>query len=756
MSDDEFDAVAGELGREPTHLELAMYSVMWSEHCSYKSSKTHLRRFPTEAPWVMVGPGEGAGVIDVGDDLAVALRIESHNHPSAVEPYQGAATGVGGIIRDVFSMGARPIALLDPLRFGPLDEPRTRYLFEGVVSGISGYGNAVGVPTVGGEAAFDDCYRDNPLVNVCCLGLLHHADLQLAVARDAGNLAVLLGSSTGRDGIGGASVLASAGFGAGSEAKRPSVQVGDPFEEKRLIETCLELYRRRLVVGVQDLGAAGLSCAASETAAKGGAGMDVDVARVVRREPGMNPVELMTSESQERMLAIVAPDQLDAVLEVARRWEVRASVVGVVTDSGRFRVYEGRFDAIGLPGRNPDRPAGEAATPVGSSDDPPIADVPVGSLGDGPVYHRPLAPPRDLATRRADDPRAVLAAKFPYGSDLGGELLALLATPTIADKTWISRQYDHQLFLNTVAGPGSDAAVLRLKGTSKALAVSTDGKARFCALDPRTGGALVVLEAARNVACAGAVPKALVNCLNFGNPEHPEVMWQFSETVDGMSAACRALGLPVVGGNVSFYNESRGTNIDPTPVVAVVGLIEHLTAPPPPPALQPGDAIVVLGATAPELGGSEWAAVVHGLRGGVPPHADLDAAVALHGFVIDLVASQSVRGIHDVSDGGLACAIAEMAIAGKTGATIDLAAIPTRGGCSAAEVLFAESTSRVIVSLDALDAGAIVAAAASLAIPAAVVGVAGGEVIAFGTATAVSLRDASEAWRRAIPAALAH
>ena len=757
MTDDEFAAVIDELGREPSNLELAMYSVMWSEHCSYKSSKPHLGRFPTEAPWVMVGPGEGAGVIDVGDGLAVAIRIESHNHPSAVEPYQGAATGVGGIIRDVFSMGARPIALLDPLRFGPLDDPRTRYLFEGVVAGIAGYGNAVGVPTVGGEVVFDDCYRGNPLVNVFCLGLLDHDELQLAIAGEPGNLAVLLGSGTGRDGIGGASVLASASFDDGAETKRPSVQVGDPFEEKRLIEACLELYRRSLVVGVQDLGAAGLSCAASETAAKAGAGMDVDVARIVRRERGMDPVELMTSESQERMLAIVDPEQLDAVLEVARRWEIRASVVGVVTDTGRFRVFDGRFDAMGVPGANPTRPLGDVAPNV-DPDAPAIADVPVGSLGDGPVYHRPLAPPSDLAARQSDDPRVVLTSKFPDGTDLSNELLALLATPTLADKTWVSRQYDHQLFLNTVAGPGSDAAVLRLKNTTKALAVSTDGKARFCALDPRVGGALVVLEAARNVACAGAVPKALVNCLNFGNPEQPEIMWQFSEVVDGMSDACRALDLPVVGGNVSFYNESRGTNIDPTPVVGVVGLIDELRTRPPASTLREGDAIVVLGSTGAELGGSEWATTVHGLRGGRPPAADLDAAVVLHTFVIDLVRSGSVRGIHDVSDGGLAAAVAEMAIAGAVGATIELHDVPTHEPCSAAECLFSESANRVVAALDPIDVDAIVAAASSVGLPIAAIGTAGGSRLEFASAgtvvCGVDVSVAQRAWRGAIPDAL--
>src|SRR5438034_2856652 len=620
MTDEELAAVVAELGREPNHLELAMYSVMWSEHCSYKSSRAFLSRFPTEAPWVLVGPGEGAGVVDIGDGLAVAVRIESHNRRSAVEPYQGAATGVGGIIRDVFSMGARPIALMDPLRFGSLEDARTRYLFEGGVSGISGYGNSVGVPTVGGEAVFDDTYGDNPLVNVLCLGILPASRLVLARAEGPGNVAVLLGSSTGRDGIGGASVLASAGFSDG-DVKRPSVQVGDPFEEKRLIEASLELLDRKLAVGVQDLGAAGLSCAASETAAKGGVGMDVDLARVARREPGMNAVELMTSESQERMLAIVEPAQLDAVLDLARKWEIRATVVGRVTDTDRFRVYDGTFDALGVPGANPPPPHGDHV-PAVSSDREPVADVPVGSLGDGPLYHRPAARPREQDALQADDPGPRLRAKFPTGADLNGELLAVLATPTIADKTWVSRQYDHQLFLSTVAGPGADAAVLRVMGTTKALALSTDGKARFCYLDPRVGARLAVLEAARNVSCSGARALALVNCLNFGDPEHPEVMWQFTEAVEGMSEACEALGIPVIGGNVSFYNASQGVDIHPTPVVGVLGLIDELRAAPPGVRLDAGESIVVLGETRPELGGSEWAAVVHGLAGGTPPVAD--------------------------------------------------------------------------------------------------------------------------------------
>ena len=747
LTDDELAEIVDLLGRQPSELELAMYAVMWSEHCSYKSSMIYRSRLPTQAPWVLVGPGEGAGVIDVGDGLAVAVRIESHNHPSAVEPYEGAATGVGGIIRDVFSMGARPIALMDPLRFGPLDDARTRYLFERVVAGISGYGNAVGVPTVGGEVVFDECYRDNPLVNVLCLGLLPRERLVLAKAEGEGNLAVLIGSSTGRDGIGGASVLASAGFEEGSEAKRPSVQVGDPFEEKRLIEATLELLDAGLAVGVQDLGAAGISCAASETAAKTGAGMDVDIARVAKREPGMNPVEVMTSESQERMLAIVTPANLDAVLGLCARWEVRATVVGRVTDTGRFRVYDGVFDSLGVPGANPPVPSGDAPTLL-SSDRQPIADVPVASLGDGPVYRRPVAEPTGHAAVRAADPALDLAARFGVGTDLSGELLALLATPTIADKSWISRQYDHQLFLNTVVGPGADATVLRLKGTLRGLAITTDGKARFCALDPRTGARLAVVEAARNLACVGAEPRALVNCLNFGNPEHPDVMWQFAEVTEGMSEACEALGIPVVGGNVSFYNESRGHDIDPTPVMGLVGVIDDLAVVPPPPALHDGSHVVVLGDTRAEVGGSEWASS-HGLRGGVPPTVDLVVAGALHDLTRSLVRGRVVDGLHDCSDGGLAVALAEMAIAGSCGARVEL-----RTDLVPALAWFSESASRVVLAVGADRVHDVIAAATAAGVLAADIGRAGGHRLAAAGAFDVALDDASSAWRDAIPRAL--
>ncbi|MEY3360987.1 MAG: hypothetical protein RL531_706 [Actinomycetota bacterium] len=730
LTDDELARIVDLLGREPSELELAMYAVMWSEHCSYKSSKVHLKRFPTEAPWVLVGPGEGAGVIDVGDGLAVAVRIESHNHPSAVEPYQGAATGVGGIIRDIFSMGARPIALMDPLRFGTLDDARTRFIVEGVVSGISGYGNAVGVPTVGGDVVFDPCYRGNPLVNVFCLGLLPQERLVLATAEGVGNLAVLLGASTGRDGIGGASVLASAGFEEGSEAKRPSVQVGDPFEEKKLIEACLQLLDENLAVGVQDLGAAGICCATSETAAKAGNGMDVDIARVTRREPGMNAVEIMTSESQERMLAIVEPGNLDAVLALCERWEVRATVIGRVTDTGRFRVYDGIFEAD---------PATAAALQ-------PLADVPVESLGDGPTYDRPLAPPADRAARQAADPGVPLLARFPEGTDLSDELLGLLARPNLADKSWVWRQYDHQLFLNTVSGPGGDASVLRLKDApGRALALSVDGRARQVALDPRVGGQLVVLEAARNVACSGARPMALVNCLNFGNPEHPEVMWQFSEVVDGMSEACDALGIPVIGGNVSFYNESRGTDIDPTPVVGVIGLLDGLgDRAPSTIAFEHGQSIIVLGETAPEFGGSEWADV-HGLRDGRPPAVDLAAARALNGLVAALVLDDLASTVHDCSDGGLAVALVEMAIAGGVGFEVSIGGAI---GC------FSESTSRVVLGVAADRVVDVLGRAAAAGVPAEEIGTVGGDRLVARGAFDVARDEAEQVWREAIPTAL--
>ncbi len=667
LSDEEFEDIKTVLGREPNHLELALFGVMWSEHCSYKSSRLHLRRLPTKGPHVLVGPGENAGVIDAGDGIAVAIRIESHNHPSAIEPYQGAATGVGGILRDIFTMGARPLAVMDPLFFGELSDARQRWLVEGVVSGISGYGNSVGVPTIGGELTFDDCYRANPLVNVLCVGALPKERLVLGVASGVGNLAVLLGSRTGRDGIGGVSVLASAGFsgsdGAASldEAKRPSVQVGDPYEEKRLIEACLELLDAGLVIGIQDLGGAGLVCATSETAARGGVGMDVDVTAVPLREPGMVPYEIMTSESQERMLAIITPENLEEVEALCAKWEVRASVVGRVVEPTR----QESGDSVGML-RIRNGFEGEV-----------LAEVPAKALADeAPLYDRPRRYPAALDEVRDDDP----SDDEPVGS-ANDDVLEMLVDPG-----WVYRQYDSQLFSNTVVGPGRDAALLRLAGpglprSSRGIAITTDSNPRWCALDPRQGTALTVFEGVANLACVGASAKAVVNCLNFGNPEHPEVMWQLSESIDGLAEACRALGLPVIGGNVSLYNESGGADIDPTPVIGLLGVLDRLVAPPPGWNWNDDDTLMLVGARHAHgdrefpLGGSRWA-TRRGRRGGEIIGVELEALRATLAFVTHEVASicageaSDVTAVHDVSGGGLACALAEMTAVAGVGASV--------------------------------------------------------------------------------------
>jgi phosphoribosylformylglycinamidine synthase len=694
LTDDELDQIIDALGREPNHLELAMYSVMWSEHCSYKSSRIHLRRFPTEAEHVLVGPGEGAGVVDVGDGIAAAIRIESHNHPSAIEPYQGAATGVGGILRDIFSMGARPIAVMDPLRFGPLDDPRSRWIAEGVVSGVSGYGNSVGVPTVGGETVFDETYQDNPLVNVLCLGLMPTERLVLGRAEGVDNLAVLLGASTGRDGIGGVSVLASAGF-SDSEAdaeKRPSVQVGDPFEEKRLIEACLELLDRELAVGVQDLGGAGITCATSETAAKGGAGMDVYVDRIPLRESDMEPFEVMTSESQERMLAIVEPAMLDEVLAIAAKWEVKASVIGEVTGSGRLRVL--------------DTKGGEV-----------LADVPAKSLEeDAPLYDRPRAEPAGHAGRSPLDPGRA------EGTDVEADLLAMLT-----DTSWVWSQYDHMLFLNTALPPGGDAAVLRLKhpvtgtDTGRALALTTDGNHLWCAVDPRRGAAMTVAESVMNLAVVGARPIALVNCLNFGNPEHPEVMWQLSEAVDGISEALDEFGFPCIGGNVSLYNESRGSDIDPTPVVGVLGQLEELSHRPPGHDLVDGARLIVVGEAPLGLAGSLWARN-HGLRGqGLLPDVDLADIARTAELVAGLVSHPGILGAADIASGGIGLTIAELVAASGIGAT--LARVADH------EALFSEAPGRALLVVDPEQMKDVMDVIEAADVPYERVGVAGGDAL---------------------------
>ncbi len=775
-----------------------MYAVMWSEHCSYKSSRMHLRRLPTDGPAVLVGPGENAGVVDAGDGLAIALRIESHNHPSAIEPYQGAATGVGGIIRDIFTMGARPVALMDSLRFGPLGNlggpgtltaqeaemgrqarpreaaarasasgeaavARNRWLASGVVRGISGYGNAVGVPTVGGELDFAPCYSGNPLVNVLCCGVMPRERLVLARATGAGNLAVLMGSATGRDGIGGVSVLASAAFGEDSEAeaaKRPNVQVGDPFEEKRLIEATLELLDRHLAVGLQDLGGAGLTCATSETAARAGAGMDVNVAAVPLREPGMEPFEVMTSESQERMLAIVEPEKLAQVEEVCERWEVRATVVGTVTDTGRLRVLAGWDGEV-------------------------LADVPAASLHDAPACERPMRPPAPAAPALPGDigPRASDRAREGAPSDAEQTSPANCQTASslkkhlltnLFDPSWAYRQYDHQLYLNTVVGPGADAAVLRLSAPGarpapgapeRGLALSVDGNPRWCRVDPRAGTALLVAESTLNVACAGARPVALVNCLNFGNPEHPEVMWQLSEAVDGLAEACRALGVPVVGGNVSLYNETAGTDIDPTPVVATLGLIDHLRPGIPGPNITEGLDIFLLGPEIVSLAGSRWAHRAGPLGAGqagdeeraqlLGGHGALQFAglapvdFALHRRLLDFVAAlvneRLVQAVHDVSDGGLAVALAEMAVKGGTGCQV--------AGIASTEELFGEGPSRVLVGVTRDGVAALVDRAGPARVPVRRLGQAGGRRLVVEGLLDLGLDELVTAFESALPSA---
>ena len=718
LTDTELEKIIEILAREPNHLELAMYSVMWSEHCSYKSSRVHLKRLPTEGEHVLVGPGENAGVIDVGDDIAIAIRIESHNHPSYIEPYQGAATGVGGIIRDIFTMGARPIAIMDPLRFGPLDDARSKWVAEGVVSGISGYGNSVGVPNIGGEIVFDQTYIGNPLVNVLCLGILPKDRLVLGQASGVGNLAVLLGATTGRDGIGGVSVLASAGFGDDEEDadKRPSVQVGDPFEEKRLIECCLELLDAGLVVGIQDLGGAGLSCAASETASRGGVGMDFDVSAVPQRELGMHPYEIMTSESQERMLAIVTPDNLEQVTEISKKWEIRSSVVGKVTEGGLLRIMDGLDGTV-------------------------LGEVPAISLHeDAPLYERPLAPPDDLELFQEDT-----AEQLPKPKDIGEDLVNLLS-----GLEWVTSQYDSQLFLNTVVGPGGDAAVLRLKDpisgreTGRGLAVTTDGNHRWCAINPRLGTAMSVAEAVLNLACVGAEPRALVNCLNFGNPENPTVMWQLSEAVDGMSEACREFDLPVVGGNVSLYNESQGINIDPTPIVGVIGVIDNLDAPPPGQKWSEGDRLIVIGPEPEGLSGSAWA-FEQGHRKGILCELDYDLHKKICDITRELVQKKLVTAVHDVSVGGVGVATAEMAIASGVGCS--LARIPSH------EALFSESSSRVVLVINPDELTNVEEILTAAEVPKARIGLAHGDRFTIKGLLDLELQSMKNRWKSHLPTA---
>ncbi len=720
LTHEEYQRILEILGREPTFTELGIFSVMWSEHCSYKSSKVHLQHFPTSGPRVLQGPGENAGVVDLGEGLTAVFKMESHNHPSYIEPYQGAATGVGGIIRDIFTMGARPIMLLDSLRFGPLTEAKNRYLMGGVVAGISGYGNAVGVPTVGGEVVFADCYSHNPLVNVLCLGIAPIDKLFFAHAGGIGNPVIYAGAKTGRDGIHGAT-MASETFDEKSEERRPTVQVGDPFREKLLIEACLELMQTDTLVGVQDMGAAGLTCSSCEMASRGGTGVEIDIQLVPRREEGMSPYEVMLSESQERMLLVVRQGAEATVREIFAKYDLDAVVVGRVTGDGVMRVREGKRTVASIPAK--------------------------ALVDDAPVYHRPLTRPAwqdDIQRLNVDD--------IPLPRDYGDVLLQLLASPTIASKAMVWEQYDHMLFLNTVVGPGSDAVVLRLKGTEKGIAVSTDGNGRYTFLDPFTGGMIAVAEAARNVVASGGEPVAITNCLNFGDPTRPEISWQFAEAVRGVAAACRILQTPVTGGNVSFYNETMGKAVFPTPIVGMLGILAHISHATTQTWKETGDVVVLLGETREELGGSEYLKVCHGMVQGRPPTVDLELERRVQGCCLEAIRAGLVRSAHDCSDGGLAVTLAEGCVSNPDkpiGVDVNLA-----DSLRPDALLFGESQSRIVLSLREADLNRVQAIADHYGVAVTLIGRTGGSRFickgqTFHLDLPLSLLD--QAWRGAVP-----
>ncbi|MFI5081967.1 MAG: phosphoribosylformylglycinamidine synthase subunit PurL [Streptosporangiales bacterium] len=677
LTRDEYGKIVATLQRRPTGAELALYSVMWSEHCSYKSSKVHLRQFAAKAPpsgALLAGIGHNAGVVDIGQGYAVTFKIESHNHPSYVEPHQGAATGVGGIVRDILAMGARPVAVMDALRFGPADAPDTGRVLPGVVGGISFYGNCLGLPNIGGELDFDPSYAGNPLVNALCVGVMRHGDLQVAEASGLGNKVILFGSTTGPDGVGGASVLASATFGEAAAdgpasddraaAKRPSVQVGDPFTEKLLVECCLELFAAGLVVGIQDLGAAGVACATTELAAAGTGGMLVRLDEVPLRDASLGPPEILMSESQERMMAVVEPARVDQFLGVCAKWDVRAAVIGEVTDTGRLvMTWHGE----------------------------PVVDIPPSSAADGPVYARPVMRPAAQDALADDDPAAL--GRPVDGAGLRANLLALLSSPGLADKSWVTDQYDRYVRGDTVLAMPEDGGLIRVdEATGLGIALATDGNGRYCRLDPYLGTQLALSEAYRNVAATGARPLAVTNCLNFGSPEDPAVMWQFAEAVRGLADGCAVLGVPVTGGNVSFYNQTGTVPIHPTPVIGVLGVHDDVRRRLCLAFGAEGDGIVLLGRTGAEFGGSAWAHVLHGHLGGRPPTPDLDAERRLAALLAEAAAAGLLSAAHDLSDGGLAIALAESCLRGGVGCVVRLPADPFTA-------LFSESAGRAIVTV---------------------------------------------------------
>jgi phosphoribosylformylglycinamidine synthase II len=727
LKPDEYERIVRFMGREPNLTELGIFSVMWSEHCSYKSSRVHLKTLPTEGPQVLQGPGENAGAVDIGEGLAAVFKIESHNHPSFIEPYQGAATGVGGIIRDIFTMGARPIALMNSLRFGSLDAPATKRLLEGVVAGIAGYGNSIGIPTIGGEIAFEPCYSGNPLVNVFCLGIARASDIIKGVASGVGNPVYYVGAKTGRDGIHGAT-MASAEFDDKSAEKRPAVQVGDPFMEKLLLEACLEVMKTDALVGIQDMGAAGLTCSTTEMGSRGGAGVEIDVARVPQRETGMTPYEIMLSESQERMLLVVKKGREAEVERIFDKWDLHAVHIGEVTDDGFLRV----------------KSSGQV-----------VAEIPNRALTDeAPLYRRPVERPGYLDEVQRLDLDALGA---PSLSNSNEAVLALLASPNIASKRWAFTQYDHMVQTNTVNLPGFGAGVVRIKGTDRALAMSLDGNGRYGYLDPRRGAILAVAEAARNVACAGAKPLAATNCLNFGNPERPPIMWQLAESIAGIGEACRALDVPITGGNVSLYNETDGRAIYPTPIIGVVGLLENVDRILTRRFQESGNIVILLGEGRGELGGSEYLKLAHGLVQGAPPAIDLGAERALQDLVVALASDRLIRSAHDCADGGLAVTLAECCFgSGGTGAevSIDAVSVSRATTTNEAAALFGESASRVVVSTTSDNVADVLQRAAAAHVPARVIGETGGNRLRIAVAGAlvvdVAVDEAERIWSTVI------
>ncbi|MFD1174754.1 phosphoribosylformylglycinamidine synthase subunit PurL [Paenibacillus puldeungensis] len=711
VSDSEYELICGFLGRKPNYTEIGVFSVMWSEHCAYKNSKPLLRRFPTSGPRVLMGPGEGAGIVDIGDNQAVVFKIESHNHPSALEPYQGAATGVGGIIRDIFSMGARPIASLNSLRFGKLESERVKYLFEHVVAGIAGYGNCIGIPTVGGEVVFDDSYDGNPLVNAMCVGLIDHDKIQRGVAKGVGNPVFYVGPPTGRDGIHGAT-FASEELTEESEAKRTAVQVGDPFMEKLVMEACLELIDTGIVLGIQDMGAAGLTCSSSEMASKAGNGLELYLDQVPQREEGMTAYEMMLSESQERMLFVVEPKDEAQALEIFERWGVICAKVGKVTDDGRLKLFH----------------HGEL-----------VGDMPVTALVDEcPIYSKPSTVP-DYYEQNAN----VDTLRYEEITDLGGALEQVLSSPSVSSKAWVYNQYDFMVRTSTAVRPGSDAAVVTVDGTRKALAMTTDCNGRFVYLDPEVGGRIAVSEAARNIVCSGAEPLAITDNLNFGSPEKPDIFWQMERAVDGMAEACRELNTPVIGGNVSLYNENAKGAIYPTPVVGMVGLVhdtDHITTQG---FKSEGDVILLLGDTYAELGGSEVQAVVHGVTEGRPPKLDLAVEKRLLNAVLAAIQNGLVRSAHDLSEGGLAVALAESCISGGLGANVDLTT-ELRPDLA----LFSESQSRILLSATPEKAEELAEFIVSHGVPVHQIGRVGGQELAVSVNGTPAVKKAVEQLKR--------